>query len=62
VLELSLREALALGDGRIGTEHILLALLREGDGVAAQILGGRGVDHAGAVTAILQERAAAQSD
>jgi ATP-dependent Clp protease ATP-binding subunit ClpC len=38
VLELSLREALQLGDNHIGTEHILLALLREGEGVAAQVL------------------------
>jgi len=38
VLELSLREALQLGDNDIGTEHILLGLVREGEGVAAQIL------------------------
>jgi ATP-dependent Clp protease ATP-binding subunit ClpA len=38
VLELSLREALQLQHNYIGTEHILLGLLREGDGVAAQIL------------------------
>jgi ATP-dependent Clp protease ATP-binding subunit ClpA len=38
VLELSLREALALGHHYIGTEHILLGLIREGDGVAAQVL------------------------
>jgi Clp amino terminal domain, pathogenicity island component len=38
VLELSLREALALGHTYIGTEHILLGLIREGDGVAAQVL------------------------
>jgi ATP-dependent Clp protease ATP-binding subunit ClpA len=37
-LELSLREALALGHNYIGTEHILLGLIREGDGVAAQVL------------------------
>ncbi len=37
-LELSLREALKLGHNYIGTEHILLGLIREGDGVAAQIL------------------------
>jgi ATP-dependent Clp protease ATP-binding subunit ClpA len=37
-LELSLREALALHHNFIGTEHILLGLIREGDGVAAQIL------------------------
>jgi ATP-dependent Clp protease ATP-binding subunit ClpC len=39
VLELSLREALQLGHDYIGTEHILLGLVREGDGVAAGILG-----------------------
>jgi ATP-dependent Clp protease ATP-binding subunit ClpA len=38
VLELSLREAQRLGDGYIGTEHILLGLAREGEGVGAQIL------------------------
>jgi hypothetical protein len=38
VLELSLREALALGHNYIGTEHILLGLIREGEGVAAQVL------------------------
>jgi ATP-dependent Clp protease ATP-binding subunit ClpA len=38
VLELSLREALELGHDYIGTEHILLGLLREGEGVAAQVL------------------------
>ena len=38
VLELSLREAQRLGDGFIGTEHILLGLAREGEGVGAQIL------------------------
>ena len=38
VLELSLREALQLSHDYIGTEHILLGLIREGDGVAAQVL------------------------
>jgi hypothetical protein len=38
VLELSLREAVQLGHNYIGTEHILLGLIREGDGVAAQVL------------------------
>jgi ATP-dependent Clp protease ATP-binding subunit ClpA len=42
VLELSLREALQLGHNFIGTEHILLGLIREGEGVAAQILVARG--------------------
>ena len=44
VLELSLREALQLGSDYISTEHILLALLREGDGVAAQVLVASGLD------------------
>jgi len=44
VLELSLREALQLGQNYIGTEHILLALIREGDGVAAQVLVKLGAD------------------
>lgn len=38
VLELALREALHLGHNYIGTEHILLAILREGKGIAAQVL------------------------
>jgi ATP-dependent Clp protease ATP-binding subunit ClpA len=38
VLELSLREALALGHHYVGTEHLLLGMLREGGGVAAQVL------------------------
>nr|MDT0658508.1 Clp protease N-terminal domain-containing protein [Micromonospora sp. DSM 115978] len=38
VLELSLREALQLGHNYIGTEHILLGLIREGEGVGAQVL------------------------
>lgn len=44
VLELSLREAVQLGHNYIGTEHILLGLLREGDGVAAQVLKKLGAD------------------
>ncbi len=44
VLELSLREALQLGHDYIGTEHILLGLIREGDGVAAQVLVDSGMD------------------
>jgi len=44
VLELSLREALQLSHNYIGTEHILLGLVREGEGVAAQVLVGRGAD------------------
>jgi ATP-dependent Clp protease ATP-binding subunit ClpC len=44
VLELSLREALQLGHNYIGTEHILLGLLREGEGVATQVLQKLGAD------------------
>jgi ATP-dependent Clp protease ATP-binding subunit ClpC len=52
-LELSLREAIAMGDNFIGAEHVLLGLMREGDGVAARILRSRGVDRA-AVRAALE--------
>jgi ATP-dependent Clp protease ATP-binding subunit ClpC len=44
VLELSLREALQLGHSYIGTEHILLGVVREGEGVAAQVLISLGAD------------------
>ena len=44
VLELSLREAMSLGHNYIGTEHILLGLIREGEGVAAQVLVKLGAD------------------
>jgi ATP-dependent Clp protease ATP-binding subunit ClpC len=44
VLELSLREATQLGQDHIGTEHLLLGLIREGDGVAAQVLVKLGAD------------------
>ena len=44
VLELSLREALQLGHNYIGTEHILLGLIREGEGVAARVLQKLGAD------------------
>jgi len=54
VLELSLREALSLGDRRIGTEHLLLALARERKGVAAQLLEQHGVEHA-QIVALVQE-------
>ena len=45
VLELSLREALQLGHDYIGTEHILLGLIREDDGIPAQVLAGRGASY-----------------
>ena len=47
-LELALREALRLSDGAIGPEHILLGVLREGDGPACRIL----VDHGASITAL----------
>ena len=53
-LELSLREAIALGHRRIGTEHLLLALLQERKGVAAQVLAHHDVDHAHIVALLLE--------
>ena len=44
VLDLSLREALSLGHNYIGTEHVLLGLVREGEGVGSQVLEGFGLD------------------
>ncbi|QNE22780.1 hypothetical protein F1D05_05595 [Kribbella qitaiheensis] len=44
VLEYSLREALQLGDNYIGTEHVLLGIIQDGDGVAAQALVKLGAD------------------
>jgi hypothetical protein len=46
VLEGSLREALQLGHAYIGTEHLLLSLLAEGNGIPAQVLAGRGASDA----------------
>jgi ATP-dependent Clp protease ATP-binding subunit ClpA len=43
-LDLALREALVLGEDHIGSQHVLLGLLREGDGIAASILRSRGLD------------------
>jgi ATP-dependent Clp protease ATP-binding subunit ClpA len=57
VLELSLREAVQRGDGFIGAEHVLLGLVREGEGVGPEILRSRGVD-APVVRAALQRDAA----
>ncbi len=45
VLELSLREALAMGHDHIGPAHVLLGILREGEGVGSQVLVEQGVDH-----------------
>ncbi|MBI4940698.1 MAG: hypothetical protein HY830_08125, partial [Actinobacteria bacterium] len=55
-LELSLREALRLGDGWIGTEHVLLGLLRDGDTVAAGMLAELGVERAGLRRAVEEGR------
>jgi ATP-dependent Clp protease ATP-binding subunit ClpA len=57
VLELALREAVALGHRHIGAEHILLGILREGEGVAARILVERGVSVAAGRGAVLDELA-----
>jgi ATP-dependent Clp protease ATP-binding subunit ClpA len=57
-LELSLREAISLGDRDLRAEHLVLGLVREGDGVAARVLADRGVTHA-AVLAKLAGRDAA---
>jgi ATP-dependent Clp protease ATP-binding subunit ClpC len=54
VLELSLREALQLGHNYIGTEHILLGLIREGEGVAAQVLINLGADLERVRSAVIQ--------
>jgi prophage maintenance system killer protein len=53
VLGLTLREALALGHNDVGTGHLLLALLREGHGIAAQVLTALGADHARVLEQVL---------
>jgi ATP-dependent Clp protease ATP-binding subunit ClpA len=57
-LELSLREAVARGDSFIGDEHLLLGLLREGDGVAARILRSAGVTREAVLAALARDAAA----
>ena len=54
VLELSLRQAMQLGHDYIGTEHILLGLIREGEGVAAQVLEKLGADLASVRQHVIQ--------
>ena len=54
VFELSLREALQLGHNYIGTEHLLLGLLKEGEGVAAQVLTKQGADLAQVRQTVIQ--------
>ena len=55
VLELSLREALQLGHNYIGTEHILLGLIREGEGVASLVLEPAGLTLDGAREAVVRQ-------
>ena len=62
VLELSLREALQLGHSYIGTEHILLGLLREGDGVATKIITQLGVDLVTMRQAVIEAIAGPQTE
>jgi ATP-dependent Clp protease ATP-binding subunit ClpC len=62
VLELSLREALQLGHNYIGTEHILLGLIREGEGVAAQVLQKLGAELHKVRQTVIQLLSGAQSD
>ena len=54
-LELALREAVALGHGYIGPEHVLLGILREGQGLAAALLLRQGIGQDAARTAVLME-------
>lgn len=54
ILELSLREALGLGHDYIGTEHVVLGMLREGEGVANQVLTQLGADEARIRATILE--------
>jgi ATP-dependent Clp protease ATP-binding subunit ClpC len=53
-LELALRESTGLGHRYIGTEHLLLGLIQEGDGVAAQVLTGLGADLDGARAEVIR--------
>ncbi|MBA2336774.1 MAG: ATP-dependent Clp protease ATP-binding subunit [Acidimicrobiia bacterium] len=62
VLELSLREALQLGHNYIGTEHILLGLIREGEGVAAQVLQKLGAELQKVRQTVIQLLSGVQSD
>lgn len=62
IFELSLREALQLGHNYIGTEHLLLGLLKEGEGVAAQVLTKLGADLSQVRQAVIQLLSGYQSD
>jgi ATP-dependent Clp protease ATP-binding subunit ClpC len=55
-LERAAHEASALGDGRVGTEHLLLSLLRDDDGAGAKVLAGSGVEYEQARRAIVAAR------
>ena len=55
-LERAADEASSLGDGRVGTEHILLSLLRDDDGAAAKVLAGFGVEYEQSRRAIVAAR------
>jgi hypothetical protein len=61
-LELSLREAVQLGSHDIGTEHILLGVIREGEGVAFQVLVGVGIDLAAVRQRISEQPDAVEDD
>jgi ATP-dependent Clp protease ATP-binding subunit ClpC len=54
VIELAIDEARRLGHNYIGTEHLLLGLVREGEGIAAQVLAGLGADRARVVDEVTQ--------
>jgi ATP-dependent Clp protease ATP-binding subunit ClpA len=58
VLELSLREAIAIGDDFIGAEHLLLGLVREGNGVAAGILASKGITREAVLAGLARDAAA----
>jgi hypothetical protein len=61
VMELSLREALQLGHHNIGTEHILLGLVREGEGVACQVLVSQGIELAEVRQQVMQRMVVVES-
>ena len=53
MLELTLRESMELGHDYIGTEHLLLGMLAEGEGVGVKVLSGLGMDPAALRTTVL---------
>src|SRR5690606_39560716 len=56
VIELAIEEGQNLGHNYVGTEHLLLVLIREGEGIAAQVLNNLGVDLAKARKAVLDRK------